>query len=235
MKKMKRSINDRIRSVRDGKTVKIVSDLERDMGVNIFYHVNRKPEDPTRYSPSNEVGRGSYLDLLFRNAITEHRGNWKEMEKRGYLEPEIKKVELDLGRVIYARDWDDPNKFTEYNYDGGEIIEITTGGRGGMIHRSPIEFAGSEKLIRLTCGFDFYSLTNGNKLQRDQFTAVAGSPDFGSFGESFVTDIKYQRKVCGSNNRLLRSISRIVDCRRKNPFDKEAWEVYKKVLIGGRK
>lgn len=218
--------------------------LTIDAGVNIFYHFTRKeslerhpdygypahltPPSP-RYNPTDEVGRSRQTSEKIGSRITDH-GNWIKMEEKGYLEQEIKKAGLDLDRVIYVRDWDDVKGYTENYFSGGEITEITSGGRGGIVHTSPIRWSGSDNRLELICGFLFYSITDNGKLQRDQFTARAGTS---SYGGQFVTNIEHQRATRGSGNGLVRVTSKAVDrLLKKDHFEREIWELYERFLRG---
>ena len=219
--------NQLIAELRDHETRKIVSDLQLDAGVNIFYHVNRKKTDPTRFSPSREVGRKQKTAYDIGYEITDH-GNWIEMEELGVLKPAIERAELDLSRVIYARDWDDYCEDTYPIFSGGEITDITSAGRGGIIHRSPIEFSGTRHTTDLTCGFVFYSLTASNRLRRDEFTSRAVA-ERGS--NSHVSNIWHQQEIRGSGIGLFRLLSNAMGRWEKDyPFDKEAWKLYNRLF-----
>ena len=225
---------DLIAKVRDEKTMEIVSDLQLDAGVNIFYRFTRKKSlerhpdygYPTRfpqprYSPRDEVGRSWHTSERIGGEITDY-GNWIKMEEKGYLEPEIEKVGLDLDRVIYARDWDDVKQgISTHWYIDDEIRYIKHGEEPKRVCTSNV--------VRLTCGFEFYSITDDNRLRRDQFTAYAMAEDF----DRYVSEIEHQREIRGSGNRVLRAISKAIDgVFRKDHFERDVWELNERCFNG---
>lgn len=224
-----------IAELRDSITRKIVSDLELDAGVNIFYHLTKRESIESnpdqrfhtpRYSPGNEVGRNPETAREIGYRITNY-GNWIKMEKKGELKPIVERVGLDLERVLFVRDWDKYSDGSYPTYSGGEITKITTAGRGGIIHTSPIEVSGFCDVTELTCGFVFYSLTDNQRLRRDEFIAVATM----EIGNSFVGAISHRSAIRGSSNGLLRALSKAIGHWEKEyPFDKEAWELYNKLF-----